>query len=382
VHRPFVPATRRRAAAGVRLLVRAVILIVILVVAVVQYAARRQSASLLDGLHLPVVGVTNMAWEGTHGAILIDVNGDRIPDIIGRLRYVLGGDHVTLGAFDGQTGDKLWETDPIGTYTQTYQGALGLADETLLFAATNGELRAFGVHDGKKLWTGSLPEKSAGFCKGDRPGDVRIRLADQRIAIVRLSDGQAVGAPAPPPPPSRGGRGKEKDVDSCARIASDDGKAGEPGYEVRSAGLYEVAVEGMTVRGVLQRSGGPRIALGTREKGTSVPMIAAVFDDPSRNWRSDLAGTRPLETGPFAPELGAVTTSRVFTEYGYTDIGKPHSLVCFDLGGHRQWETGLSSKSPISSIQGTDQHVLVSQWSRLSVYDASTGKALFAIGKP
>jgi outer membrane protein assembly factor BamB len=362
--------------------VRAVILIVILVVAVVQYVARRQSTSLIDGLQLPVVGVTGMGWEGVHGAILVDVNGDHVPDIVGRLRYVLGGDHVTLGAFDGQSGNKLWETDGLGTYTQTYQGSLGLADDTLLFATTSGELRAFGVHDGKKLWTASLPEKSAGFCKGDRAGDARVRLADQRVAMVRLSDGQAVGAPAPPPPPPRGPRGREKEADPCVRLASDDGRTGDPAYEARSAGTYEVAVEGMTVRSMLQRTGGPKIVLGTREKGTSVPMIAAVFDDPSRNWKSDLAGTRPLETGPFAPELGAITTSRAFTEYGYTDISKPHSLVCFDLGGHRQWEVALPSKSPISAIQSTDQRVFVSQWSRLSVYDASTGKALFAIGKP
>jgi hypothetical protein len=323
-----------------------------------------------------------MAWEGVHGAILTDVNGDHVPDVVGRLRYVLGGDHVTLGAFDGLNGNKLWETDALGSYTQTYQGALGLADDTLLFASTNGELRGFSIHDGKKLWTASLPEKSAGFCKGDRPGDARVRLADQRMSMVRLSDGQAVGNPAPPPPqPPRGGHAKEKEADPCVRLPTDDGRNADPANEVRSAGSYEVAVEGMTVRALIQRTGGPKIVLGTREKGTSVPMIAAVFDDPQRNWKSDLAGTRPLETGPFAPELGAVTSSRAYTEYGYTDISKPHALVCFDLGGHRQWEVALPSKSPLSAIQATDQRVFVSQWSRITVYEASSGKALFAIGK-
>jgi outer membrane protein assembly factor BamB len=364
-----------------RLLLRAIILAVILVVAAVQYLARQQRSPLTDGLHLPVVGITNESWEGVHGAIVVDVNGDHVPDLVGRVRYVITGDRVALAAFDGQSGDKLWESDALGGYTETYQGVLGLADDALLFAAPSGELRAYGVRDGKKRWSSSLPEKATGFCKAERPGDVRVRLADQRSSHVRLSDGQASAASPQPAPPAHGPRGKEKEGEACVRLASDDGKTGDPGYELRSAGSFDVAVEGMSVRAELQRAGGPKIVFGTREKGTSVPMIAAVFEDASRNWKSDLAGTRPLETGPFAPELGAVTTSRAFTEYGYTDIMKPHALVCFDLGGHRQWETVLPGKDPLSAIQATDQRVFVSQWGRLSAYDAASGKVLFSIGK-
>lgn len=380
VARVFVPAPRRRSSGGLRLLLRGFILIVILVVAAVQYMVKHNSTSLPGGSRLPIVSVTDMQWEGVHGAILVDVNGDRVPDLVGRVRYVLGGNRVTLGAFDGTDGTKLWETDPLGSYTATYQGALGLADDTLLFATSNGELHAYGVHDGKKRWTSSLPDKLAAYCKGDRAGEVRVRLADQRVEQVRLTDGQAAAA-ATPAPSAHAPRGKEKEAESCARLPSDDGKAGNPDYELRTSGSFDIAVEGMTARAVLQRPGGPRVALGTREKGTSVPMIAAVFDDRSRDWKSDLAGTRPLDTGPFAPELGAVTASRVFTEYGFTDITKPHAIVCFDLGGHRQWETVLALKSPLSAIQATDQRVFVSQWGRLSAYDASSGKPSFSIGK-
>jgi outer membrane protein assembly factor BamB len=258
---------------------------------------------------------------------------------------------------------------------------LGLADDTLLFAASSGDLRAYSVRDGRKRWSSSLPEKATGFCKAERPGDVRVRLADQRSTHVRLSDGQASPPASQPAPPAHAPRGKEREVEACVRLVSDDGKTGDPSYELRSASSFDVAVEGMSVRAELQRAGGPKIVLGTREKGTSVPMIAAVFEDAGRNWKSDLAGTRPLDTGPFAPELGAVTAGRAFTEYGYTDIMKPHALVCFDLGGHRQWETVLAGKDPISAIQATDQRVFVSQWGRLSVYDAANGKAVFSIGR-
>jgi outer membrane protein assembly factor BamB len=381
VYQVFVPTPRRRSSVAGRLLVRAVILVVILGVAAVQFLAQHRSLSV-GGALLPVVNtLSNMTWEGVHGAIVTDVNGDHVPDLVGRVRYVIGGDRVTLGAFDGRDGSKLWESDALGTYTQTYQGALGLADDTLLFASSAGELRAFGVRDGKKLWTSSLPEKPAGYCRADRPGEVRIRLVDQRFAQVRLGDGQAAAAAAPAPS-ARALHGKEKEVEPCVHLASDDGSAADPGTEVRSGGSRDLTVEGMSVRTVLQRSGGPRVALGTRDRGTSVPMIAAAFDgDPSRNWKSDLAGTRPLETGPFAPEHGALTASHAFTDYAYSDISKPHTLVCFDLGGHRQWETPLPGRDPIGSIQATDQRVFVSQWGRLTAFEASTGKILFEIGK-
>jgi outer membrane protein assembly factor BamB len=381
VFRPFIPAPRRKSSVAGRLVLRAIILVVILVVGAVQYLVRQQGSALTDGLHLPVVGITNEAWEGVHGAILTDVNGDHVPDLVGRVRYVLGGDRVALAAFDGQSGDKLWESETLGNYTSTYQGVLGLADDALLFASASGDLRAYGVRDGKKRWSSSLPEKATGFCRAERPGDVRVRLADQRSSHVRLSDGQASAPAAAPAPSAHAPRGKEKENDPCVRLASDDGKTGDPGYDLRGAGSFDVAVEGMTVRAEMQRPGGPKIVLGTREKGTSVPMIAAVFDDAGHNWKSDLAGTRPLDTGPFAPDLGAVTTGRAFTEYGYTDIMKPHAVVCFDLGGHRQWETVLPSKDPIGAIQATDQRVFVSQWGRLSAYDAASGKAAFSIGK-
>jgi outer membrane protein assembly factor BamB len=353
--------------------------VAILGVAAVQFMGKQKSLSV-GGSLLPVVNLSNMTWEGVHGAIVTDVNGDHVPDLVGRVRYVIGGDRVTLGAFDGRDGSKLWESDPLGTYTQTYQGALGLADDTLLFASSAGELRAFGVHDGKKLWTSSLPEKPAGFCRGDRAGEVRVHLVDQRFAPVRLSDGQAAAASAPAPS-AHAARGREKEVEPCVRLASDDGTTGDPSTELRTSG-HDVSVEGMSVRAVMQHPGGPKVALGTHDRGTSVPMIAALFEgDSSRNWKSDLAGTRPLETGPFASEHGALTASHAFTDYGYSDISKPHTLVCFDLGGHRQWETPLPSRDPIGSIQATEQHVFVSQWGRLTAYDASSGKTLFALGK-
>ncbi|MBI4952255.1 MAG: PQQ-binding-like beta-propeller repeat protein [Myxococcales bacterium] len=308
-------------------------------------------------------------WEGVHGAILADVNGDGAADIVGRMRRVTGGDRVWLAAFDGATGKELWKSEALGPYLETYQGMLGLAEDTLLYASAGGELVAFGLRDGQRRWRASLPEKATGFCAGDA-GTVRVGLANKSEAAVRLSDGQAA-------PRAAGAAGA---ASPCKRLA-DDGEHGDPSFETEEHPGFDKGLPGLRVDLELRRADGPRILLGTRSEGTQVPMIGVVYPaDPARTWKSELAATRPLETGPFGPEAGAVTNDRVFTVYQFTDSSRPRMLVAFDLSGHRLWESPLPNTAPLSAVQAADGRVLVSQWGRIQSYDGASGKQLFAIG--
>jgi hypothetical protein len=305
------------------------------------------------------------SWEGVHGIVFADANGDGVPDVVGRLREAGGADRISLGAFDAATGRKLWESAPLGTYHDTFQGLLGFEQDTLVLCGATGKTSGVGLRDGKTRWSGTLPEKATALCKGDRPGEVRVVLADASSVVLRLADGRT-SAPAP-----RSG--------GCARIPNDE-KDGDPGYETRS--MMTVEANGMTARVALQRPGGPEILLGYRSKGTSVPMIAAVFADPLRSWKSDMPGTNPLETGTSMSQEGVVTASRACADYGFSSMVKPHMVVCFDLAGHRLWETALLDTAPISAIQSDDRRVFVSQWGRLTVLDAARGTHLYSIGRP
>jgi outer membrane protein assembly factor BamB len=305
-------------------------------------------------------------WEGVHGAILADVNHDGTADLIGRIRTVVPKDQIWLAAFDGRDGAELWKTAVLGTYIDTYQGALALAGDTLLFAAPGGALSGFSLRDGKRAWQSSLPEKAAQFCAG-AAGTVRIVLANHNEATVGLADGHAA-------PPAKGG------PEGC-RDLPHDGKWGDP-----SSGVVEEHTMGSDVPGLraafsLQRPGGPKVLFGVRSEGTSVPTIAAVYpNDSSRTWKSDLAGSRPLETGPFGPEAAAVTDAAAYTVYAWSDIQKPKVLVAFNLSGQRQWEAPLPNTAPLTAVQASGRHVYVSQWGRLQAYDAASGKKLFSIG--
>jgi putative pyrroloquinoline-quinone binding quinoprotein len=304
-------------------------------------------------------------WEGVHAAILADVNGDGVPDVVGRIRHQ-ERDRVTITASDGKNGRRLWESESLGPYGDTYQGVLGLAGDTLLFATPAAELRAFALRDGKKRWQSKLPEKAKLFCTGAGPSDVRIRLADDRIVSVGLGDGRSAGPSSDP-------------LVACDQLA-DDGRETAVRFFVGHSSPSDYKVEGMYVSYALQPPDGPTVLFGYREKGTEVPMIAALYEDVSRNWKSDLPAEDPLQTSAESSQLAAVNATRAFATYQRSHSDDPHVLVCFDLAGRRQWEKALPDDQPLTAVQATEERVFVSQWGHLTVYDAKTGKTLFDIG--
>lgn len=139
-------------------------------------------------------------WEG-HSAILADVTGDGVADVIGRIRHQEmdnSVDRVTIAASDGKTGKRLWESESLGTYMESYQGPIGLAGNTLLFASPAAELRAFGARDGKSRWRSRLSEHVKAFCRGSDANQAILRMADDRRVSVDLASGHTNELPSDP----------------------------------------------------------------------------------------------------------------------------------------------------------------------------------------
>jgi outer membrane protein assembly factor BamB/DNA-directed RNA polymerase subunit RPC12/RpoP len=302
--------------------------------------------------------VRRPGWEGVHGVIFTDLNGDGVPDFVGREQSTLG---VSIGAFDGNGGGELWSGPYLGAYLDTYQGTLGLAGDTVLFSMPTGELYAFGAKDGKKRWTTRLQDKATGFCKGSTDAEVIVQLGGKITTLVRLSDGGVAAASGAASP--------------CVQLP-DDHPAGDPSCATADAGKYQV--EGMTVETALKHPGGPTILVGYHATGTNVPMIAAA---DGASWKSDVPAARPLETevDGFGGKA-AISSTRVFTEYSFRQNSDLRGLVAFDFAGHRLWEIEMGSDQPLTAIQATETRVFVSQWGELHVYDAATGKKVRAIG--
>ena len=108
----------------------------------------------------------------------------------------------------------------MGTYDQTYQGAVTLADDLLLFTRPV-DTTAWSLRDGTKRWTVILPERVRHLCKGDHAGEVRAFLADESAQVVRLADGRPTTST------------KIARTAPCPRLPSDARDEQDPGGDVR-----------------------------------------------------------------------------------------------------------------------------------------------------
>jgi outer membrane protein assembly factor BamB len=299
--------------------------------------------------------------------LLADLDGDTVADVIGRVRYVIGGDTIRAAAYSGATGVRLWESPPIGTYLDTYQGVMGRHGDLLLFADARGHAFGLGLHDGKLRWKTTVSERVVRMC-GEANHVVRLTLADETVHRLHADDGTArVQAEDDAAPTSS---------DTCQPIALD--RSG--GVFSRLSLAHDVEVPGMRVHAVIGSSSALRIALGSRAKGTSVPMIA-VLDGKKVRWSSDAPAGDLLRVSPFAPEHAVVAGDRVFMIYGMDSGTVPHHVVAFDVdNGRRLWDVPLADRMPIGGMEASANRLFVAQWGHLEALDPETGKRLYAIG--
>jgi outer membrane protein assembly factor BamB len=293
---------------------------------------------------------SDVPWESS-GVILARVNGDATPDVIGRLRRVSPDDTVWLAALDGATGERLWETPSLGTYMETYQGALARVGSRLVLGTEDGTLRSWDLRTGAPGWSASTPDVVERFCvspEGD--GTLSAELKTGRLLAIDAATGAIRGT-------------------TMASCAPADSEAGQ---------LPDVFVElpesfNMRRTGVLETHQATYV-IGSRDSGTAVPMIASLHADPSLNWVSDLPATRPLASrlarmNPYA----AANSTAVFTVYEREEAHH-YVVVAFDHGGRRQWEFEVPEDSPLESIAASEDFVYVAQWNHLTAIRAKTGE--------
>jgi outer membrane protein assembly factor BamB len=242
---------------------------------------------------------------------------------------------------------------------------LGLAGQTLVFGGSTGDLTAFSLKDGRRLWKTALGEKTKMFCPAPE-GVVVVMTADTAFHPIRLADGMATEAPIEIP---------------CQPLPSDR-RQGDPTVRRESASSSGKGYGELDPNSKLTlRQGGLSVILGTREKGTRVPMVGALSPGGQLLWSSVVPATNPLQAQERWPEHATLTSDRVYVIYQTKEPQQPPRLVAFELGaGNRLWEAPLPTDAPIESVQASATHVFVSAWSTLSAFNPATGKLLYLIG--
>ncbi len=310
------------------------------------------------------------SWEGTGGVIVHDVDGDGVVDVIGRRRWQGGEDLISVTAIDGETGAELWRSEPLGTYTDTYQGTLALAGDTVLFASTRAQVSAFAVADGKPRWSVTLPERVAQFC-GLEGGVVIAVGTDQVRRPLALADG------AQPEIPKTAG--KPKKPAPCPTLPHDRDD-GDP-TSLRSDGDYELAKQlGWWGIKLVRRPDGARVGMGQRSTGTHVPQLAGL-EPKGRTvrWTVDIP-TDPLGAQEREPDLLTIGAEQVCASWTPNEGRTPH-LSCFALAdGARRWDVELMDDDPLEALVMTPTLILVSMWGYLEARDPATGTLIWRYG--
>ena len=301
-------------------------------------------------------------WQGTGAVLLHDVDGDNVDDVIGRARYVGEGDTVKIGAWSGATGRALWESPPIGTYNETYQGYLLLIGDLLVFADPTATLTGYATRDGARRWATQLPDKTETACL-DAGGALHVKTVDGNWHAIAVAD----GARTPSEGPAR-----------CLPVPND--RRPHAAEMVGVTPGRTPKVENMQIGEVAQLGeNGPRVAVGYRDRGTAVPMLARL-DDP--RWVVDIPSQDSLRASR-GRDLLAMTSDRVCTVYELETRNAPR-LTCFDMAtGSRTWDIEIAKGVTIvmESLVAARDRLYLSSWGHAQVFDLATGRQLHLIGE-
>ena len=309
------------------------------------------------------VGGSRMTWLGHGPALFAFIDGDRIADPVGRVRYVSDGDTCHLTAFSGATGERLWQSEALGSYSDTYQGRVIQADKLFIFADPRGSITAFRAADGKKQWTVALSDKVERACRL-APRDIAVQTADKSWQALS---------------PQTGAARKSNGPVSCARLPDDDGDTGDPGVTVLTPGTLKLP--GMQVDRVIRRGAGAPVAVGTKQPGSAVPMLARL-DKARALWKVEVPAQNPLAARSSAPELVTVSDSLACAIYEMQDSSPPR-LTCFDLAsGSRRFDSEIEKGTTIvmEALVWSGGRFYLSSWGHLQVLDGTSGRRLHLIG--
>lgn len=358
-------------------------------------------------------------WDGTSRPVFRDLTGDGVQDVLGRVRILKPNDEILMAAFDGASGKRLWLGESLGDRSQAAFGPMALAGDTVLVSDGSAGLIAMRAADGGVTWRIRLNEVVDEICAGTTEGTVLVKTKDEKLHPVAVADGSLQPA---------------ADEAQCVPLPNDSARADLPDcITYRWSNPYRRLVVGEKIEGMDSDTSlhhvpsGVTIALGNKEPGTAVPMIAsyrwpeqaaeeldlraireqmASAKDPEQQralfalyrkareqqqirdkrppevlWTAVVPGVDPLSVDTGAPDAEQVALNESAVVVAYETRDTHHfRLTAFSVAdGKRKWDIELPGERPLSSVAVSPTHAMVSRWDGLYVYDLATGELAYTI---
>ncbi len=344
------------------------ILMPVVIIGVVTWQIQRQVARGMQVSSSSTSSPASPRWQGTQRAILVDVDGDGTVDLVGRSRRATAGDAIRVIALDGATGKVKWESEPLGSYGETYQGRLAVAGDVLIFASPRAEVRGLALATGKTLWETQLDERVKALCAGDNDTVVALG-ADDVARPLRRRDGTRITAEPPPAPPAKGAR----KAPACAPLQGD---TEGPWWERRDDKLGQRHELSSTQ--VVEGPGG-RVLAGQRKRGTQVATLVGLDDTGGARWKVAVPRD-PLGAPAQAVESISVGATEVCVAYVATSPADPMHVACFALAdGARRWDEPVEPRF-LRVVQILGPHLVITAVGTVQVREVATGARVWAFG--
>ncbi len=304
--------------------------------------------------------------QGARMVMLVDADGDGTEDVLGSImRYDSGEGIRHLAAYEGNTGRRLWLSEPLGTVESHNHSIVGQAGDVLLLATGQGDVQAFAIDSGRLRWRFNVGERPERFCRAE-PGSAILVTADDRRTRVMLADGTAQ--------PDAGA--------GCERLMGDhvfdfsSSSAWEPPWEQLDRFDADVDVDGIS-EDALFGDGARTLVSGQRDSGTRIPRVGL-----AGGWQLDVPGVSPLSAEASSPAAIFVARDEVFLAYAMEN--GPHRVTALGIAdGARRWDVALSQESTFDPqyVQVGATRVAVGFGGRVDVFERESGRALFHLGR-
>jgi hypothetical protein len=323
-----------------------------------------------------------LQWSSGAPLELCDVNGDGKLDVVGRVNTFEKSEQVVhFAAYDGIGGHELWRTTSFGTFSEEHSAKSRVVGDVVVAGDSRGQLHAFALADGQPRWKVSLGEQVDHLCPGG-DGEAIVVTADEVTRVVSLADGAFRPGDAPAdcdaPPRTPGTYG----------ITDDGGAFRDNAVEPWLPGEGDPAVEpakGMRIDRGFTASGELHVALGIKEPGTRVPMVA-VYRGEDLLWASPIPTGDPLAAEEGDDGLAVLRDGVLVTTYAVKGADQPGRLVARDVErGAVRWDVEIPHSGEVSSgprlMAASASRVFVAHWTWLEAFDLGTGEHLYTIGR-
>ncbi len=318
----------------------------------------------------PLAGVVQ--WSSSAEFGLRDVNGDGADDVVGWVRSFqgVGGEFSThIAAYDGLSGARLWMTPALFAVGEEHKARFGLAGDAALVTGPDGSLHGFALADGVARWRVKLDERATQIC--ERDDDAVLVTADERARAVALTDGAFQPAEAPTPCVSFGSAHTSERLAPRPRHGGGGGELPPP--------------KGMSVR---ERLSAPpvEVAIGTKDPGTAVPMVA-VYRDGRERWVGVVPEVDPLTVAEGPARHPTIAGEALIMVYELGDHDADERVVARNLAnGALLWEQAIPRSGEAGSVQRVladveSDRLYIAHWTYLQGFSLKTGEHLYTIGR-